>query len=310
MNAMQWTCLLTGILMQLVSAGPAASGPPPDCFGTWANGTLIPGILHLDARHYPMGGQRWQIDHCKVVGQPGTLITNGSAFGGGIFMSGTLRFEDVSFSSDEARMSVSITDAAYVTITRGNIYAQGGLQISGSSVSLKDSSIDMNPSPLEISTSEVYFESTSISIRMTEMYIDDSIASFHRSNIYGNYHCPQIRNSTLSFVGSSAWCSDAEEPWSIRHSILKLTQSQLMMAETSSRLEIEETLVNATCTDAATITSEKATVTNSTLHFANCTCQMSHGIAASGSLSITGGSMTYGKCEKWTSKMLPASMLV
>lgn len=100
----------------------------------------------------------------------------------------------------------------------------------------------------------------------------------------------------------------------IRHSVLKLTQSHLIMGTPESfnhgGLQIEETLVNATCTDSATIASEKTTVTNSAMHFANCSCQMSHGIYASGSMSVTGGSMTYGKCEKRASKMLSASMLV
>jgi hypothetical protein len=233
--------------------------------------------------------------------------------GSGILMGGTLRFEDVRLSGNGV---ISIIDAADVSITRGDLYAQGGLKISGSSVSFKDISVDLNPSPLEISTSNVSFERTFISIRMTEMYIDDSIVSLNRSSISSMYHCPQIKNSTLTFSDSSAGCSYPEEPWSIRHSVLKLTQSHLSLFNEeagSIGLVIADSLVNATCNGRDDIIASNggdATVTNSTMHFANCSCQMSRGITATDSLSVTGGSTTYGKCEKRASKTLPASMLV
>jgi hypothetical protein len=259
-----------------------------------------------------MGGKAWNIAYCKVIGQPGTLITNGTIYvdTASTFSGGILRFEDVYFSG-----KVSIVDAAVVSITRGGVGVSGGLYIEGSSVSFKSVPVDINPSPAGIVTSNVSFEDASLSHRMTTAFISDSIVSLRRSSIGGMYHCPQMKNTTLTLVDSSTQCSTPEEPWLIQDSVLKLTRSSLYLSGEgypSSSFEIAGSVVNATCADGSTIASYDgdAAFTNCTMHFANCSCQMNHGITVGGSLSITGGSLTYGKCEKWPSKTLPVSMLV
>jgi len=291
--------------MSTVSADFVADAPPPDC-----DYTLPPYTIHLEAKRYSMGGKAWQVYTCKVVGQPGTLITNGSVNGlKGSLFGGTLHFEDV-----DIGLQFSTMNGAIVSITRGNIRTSQGLYIVDSRASFINSSVDVNNIPLNITRSNVSLVDSYFGISYAEAFIDDSIVSLHNSLISQTHHCPQIVNTTFTLVDSKAACSNAFEPWVIRDSELKLRQSSSLTMGVdgaySHSLQITGSVVNATCAAGATIDVGDATIANSAVYFGNCSCQMSHGIAVAGSLSITGGSIAYGKCEHRPSEALPISMLV
>lgn len=313
---------------RLLRPSLAMETPLPDC---WY------GVLRLDAITYT-NVDRWNTENCHLIGQPGTLIKGGSiVFSndpalGGTKLGGTLRFQNVSVGG-----RINVADGADVGFNDSNY---GGIHfiVNASTVSWTGGSIWFSLS-FSVVGSKATFTGTAFSTNNGQFSIDSSIVAMNgvslkmglQPALYHSRHCPSISNSTLILEGSSLSCKEPEEAWYIQNSVLKLTQSTLMLVhETcdsrhacSGNLEIVNSAVDATCAGGHVIqtysggaSKVSVSVTNSTMHFNNCSCQNDQGltvagpISTSGALTIKGSSLDFGECTSAQSVAQPGVMLV
>jgi hypothetical protein len=290
----------------------AMEAPLPDCYK---------GVLRLDAITYSNVGT-WNA-YCHLIGQPGTLIKDGSIiFGYKVKLGGTLRFQNVSMSGQ-----IYIADGADVGFDDSSVDL-GSFIVNASSVSWTSGSMWFSAGLVDVVGSNATFTGIAFSTNVGEFSIDSSTVTMTGVNLDQGYHCPSISNSTLILDGSSLFCKEPEEAWRIQNSVLKLTQSTLMLVHEScascGNLEIVNSAVDATCAGGHVIRTSSAVnsakvsvnVTNSTMHFNNCSCQNDQGltvagpISSSGALTIKGSSLDFGECTSAKSVAQPDVMLL